>query len=285
MSSANMGLMVGAGCRLPHKHSSAAYRWIPLSGLPARFDRHRVPGCGRVLEGQTGGMAGRRRSDLDVGQLTRVLEDDQACRDLREYLGVGLGEGELPVSTGGRFEFLDGGGDRADACNLFTASDILSLEMLSVQLPPTVALDLLEGALGDDAAALLEQIPASVSLWDDGAAGLIEPGGPADTVWRLLESQGGVGWVTAGKLLARKRPSLIPVYDNVVRCAFGRPKGFWKALREALRQDGGSFMTTVQDLMERAGLPEQVTPLRTLDVAVWKRHRKQHTGHGCTGLT
>jgi Family of unknown function (DUF6308) len=230
-------------------------------------------------------MPGRRRSDLDVGQLTRILEGDQACQDLREYFGVGLGEGELPASTGGRFEFLGGGGDRSDSRNRFTASDILSIEMLSVRLPPRVTLDLLEGALGDDAAAFLEQIPVSVPLWDDGAAELIGYGGPADTVWRLLESQGGVGWVMAGKLLARKRPSLIPVYDNVVRCAFGRPKGFWRALREALRQDGGSFRITVQDLMERSGVPEQVTPLRTLDVAVWKRHRKLHTGHGCAGLT
>lgn len=230
-------------------------------------------------------MPGPRRGDLDVGQLTRILEDDQACQDLREYFGVGLEEGELPASTGGRFEFLGGGGDRADSRNRFTASDILSLQMLSVQLPPWVTLDLLEGALGGDAAAFLEQIPASMPLWDDGAAELIDDPGPAVGVWRLLESQGGVGWVTAGKLLARKRPSLIPVYDNVVRCAFGRPKEFWKALREALRQDGGSFRTTVEDLMERAGLPEQVTPLRTLDVVVWKRHRKQHTGHGCTGLT
>jgi hypothetical protein len=157
-------------------------------------------------------MPRRRRQDLDVARLTRILADDQACRDLRLYFGVGLGRGKLPPFTGGRFEFLDGGGDRPDACNRFTASDILSIEMLSVQLPPLVALDLLEGALGEEAAVLLKQIPTSVPLWDDEAEGLIEDDGPADSVWRLLESQDGVGWVTAGKLLARKRPSLIPVY-------------------------------------------------------------------------
>jgi hypothetical protein len=91
--------------------------------------------------------------------------------------------------------------------------------------------------------------------------------------------------VTAGKLLARKRPSLIPVYDDVVRCAFGRPREIWKALREALRQDDGSFRTTLEELMKRAGIPAEVTPLRTLDVTVWMRHRSLHTGHGCIGLT
>lgn len=114
---------------------------------------------------------------------------------------------------------------------------------------------------------------------------LIERGGPADSLWRLLEKQDGAGWVTAGKLLARKRPSLIPVYDNVVRCAFGWPQNVWIALREALRQDGGRFRATLNDLIERAGIPDQVTPLRALDVAVWMRHRSLHTGHRCVGLT
>jgi Family of unknown function (DUF6308) len=229
-------------------------------------------------------MAGRRRPSLDVDQLTRVLQDDRACRDLRLYYGVGLKAGELPPFAGGRFEFLDGGGDRADACNHFTASDILSLELLSVQVPPRVALDLLEGALGDEAALLLGQIPTTVSLWDNAAADLIEDGGPADSVWRLLERQYGVGWVTAGKLLARKRPSLIPVYDDVVRCAFGRPQNIWKALLEALRHDDGILRTTLEDLTKRAGIPIKVTPLRTLDVVLWMRHRSRHTGHRCAGL-
>jgi hypothetical protein len=83
-------------------------------------------------------MARTRRRDLDVAQLTRILEDDQACRDLQHYFGVGPGKGELPPSTGGRFELLDGGGDRAEVCNRFTASDIVALGLLSVQLPARV---------------------------------------------------------------------------------------------------------------------------------------------------
>jgi hypothetical protein len=230
-------------------------------------------------------MPRKRRQELDVSRLTRILEDDQACRDLRLYFGVGLKRRELPPFTGGRFELLDGGGDRANTCNRFTASDILSIEMLSVQLPPLVALDLLDGALGEEAAAFLNQIPTSVLLWDNEAEDLIKDGGPADSVWRLLENQDGVGWVTAGKLLARKRPSLIPVYDDVVRCAFDWPREIWKALRDALRQDGGSFRAVLEDLSKRSGIPAEITPLRALDVVLWMRHRSHHTGHGCAGLT
>jgi hypothetical protein len=90
--------------------------------------------------------------------------------------------------------------------------------------------------------------------------------------------------VMAGKLLARKRPSLIPVYDEIVRCAFGWPEDIWKALRDALRQDDGSFRTVLEGLKKRAGIPRQVTLLRILDVAIWMRHRPLHTGHLCAGL-
>jgi hypothetical protein len=45
-----------------------------------------------VLERQAVGMPEQRRRNLDVGQLTRVLEDDQVRKDLREYFGVGLGD-------------------------------------------------------------------------------------------------------------------------------------------------------------------------------------------------
>jgi hypothetical protein len=92
-------------------------------------------------------MARARRSNLDVARLARIVAEDQACRDLRLYFGVGLGAGELPPYAGGRFELLDGGGDRADVCNCFTASDIVALRLLSVELPARIALDLIEGAL------------------------------------------------------------------------------------------------------------------------------------------
>jgi hypothetical protein len=225
-----------------------------------------------------------RRQLLDVVQLTKILADDQACQDLRCYFGVGLGSGEVSPYTGGRFEFLDGGGDQVEICSRFTAADIVALGLLSIDLPGRVALDLLEGALGDEAAALLAQIPASVNLWDEEAADLIAKGGPADNLWRLLERQDGAGWVTAGKLLARKRPALIPVYDNVVRCAFGWPQDIWTALRNALRQDDGSFRAALDDLRQRAGLPRQVTPLRVLDVTIWMQHSSLHTGSRCSGL-
>jgi hypothetical protein len=50
--------------------------------------------------------------------------------------------------------------------------------MLGVQLAPLVALDLLEGALGEEATTFLEQIPTSVPLRDNDAGELIKDGDP-----------------------------------------------------------------------------------------------------------
>jgi hypothetical protein len=69
--------------------------------------------------------------------------------------------------------------------------DILSLELLGVQLPPRVALGLLEGALREDA-AFLERIPIPVPLWDERAGKLIELAGLADALWRLLKVMTGL---------------------------------------------------------------------------------------------
>lgn len=105
---------------------------------------------------------------------------------------------------------------------------------MSVRIPAQAALDLLEGDLGVRVSKLLSCVPSDVDMVDAGVADLV-PGSPADTAWDVLCGQPGIGWVTAGKLLARKRPRLLPVYDQVVRCVLGRPRAFWLALHAALR--------------------------------------------------
>ena len=70
--------------------------------------------------------------------------------------------------------------------------------------------------------------------------------------------------MTAGKLLARKRPHLIPVWDNVVRCALARPASAWMWLDELLREQDGAVLHQLEKLHQEAGLPADVSLLRTL---------------------
>ncbi|MER8062737.1 MULTISPECIES: DUF6308 family protein [unclassified Streptomyces] len=218
-------------------------------------------------------------SGTSLGQRLRVLLGaERAVGDLRRYFGIDLPPGAVPF-TGSRFEHLAGGGDRPEAADRFTAEDLVAVQALSVTVPASVALDLLEGRLGAQLSGLLHAVPRDIDMVD-AEADVVADGSPADQAWHLLCAQYGVDWVIAGKLLARKRPRLLPVYDRLVRCALGRPRpSFWLALHAALRADDGAVHRQLLALRQVAGVPETVSALRVCDVAVWMNHRA--LGHAC----
>lgn len=203
-----------------------------------------------------------------------VSDEQEALANLRRYFGVELPPGAQPF-TGSRFEHLAGGGDGPGVADTVTAADLIAVQTLSVTVSVRVALDLLEGPLGAQLSVLLGAVPAHLDMAEADEVHLA-PGSPADRAWHLLLRQDGVGWVTAGKLLARKRPRLLPVYDDVVRCAVGRPPSFWPALRSALRADGFALHRRLEGLRQDAGLAETVSVLRVCDVIVWMGHRTEH---------
>ncbi|WP_327180591.1 DUF6308 family protein [Streptomyces sp. NBC_01334] len=213
-----------------------------------------------------------------LGQRLRVLlSAERVVGDLRRYFGIGMPPGGVPF-TGSRFEHLAGGGDRPEVTDRFTAEDLVAVQTLSVTVPAPVALDILEGPLGVRLSGLLHAIPRDINMVD-ADADVVADGSPADQAWHLLRDQPDVGWVIAGKLLARKRPQLLPVYDRVVRCAVGRPPSFWLALHTALRDDDAALHRQLLELRQIAGVPETVSALRVCDVAVWMGHRAE--GHAC----
>ncbi|MFH8222695.1 DUF6308 family protein [Streptomyces sp. NPDC018057] len=221
-------------------------------------------------------------SDDLYPRLGGLMAPERAVRDLRDYFGVGAAPGAVSY-TGSRFESLGGGGDRPETADTVTAEDLIAVQTLSVRVPAPVALDLLEGELGVRMSGLLRAIPAGLDMADAGTAHLAA-GSPADEAWKLLRGQPRIGWVTAGKLLARKRPRLLPVYDQVVRCVLSEPESFWLGLWAALRTDERALHHALADLRQRAGLPEHISVLRVCDVVLWMRHRKEHRRSGCTGI-
>ncbi|MGW9083679.1 DUF6308 family protein [Streptomyces yangpuensis] len=214
-------------------------------------------------------------------RLASLVASEQAIPDLRRYFGTGLPDVTAPF-TGSRFQHLAGGGDRPAVANTVTAEDLIAVQTLSVRIPAQVALDLLEGSLGDRLSELLRSVRFDIDMVEAEAADLAE-GSSAHTAWCLLRDQPGVGWVTAGKLLARKRPRLLPVYDQVVRCVLGRPKSLWLALHGALRADEHELHRALIALRQSAGLPETVSALRVCDVVLWMHHRTDHRRRGCIG--
>ncbi|WP_329144609.1 DUF6308 family protein [Streptomyces sp. NBC_01456] len=139
------------------------------------------------------------------------------------------------------------------------------------------------------------KIPAA--LWDrQYAAGLLQrywatraDGAPVYTGSRFERLGGGgdrrevrncftaedfvaVATVGAGKLLARKRPRLLPVYDAVVKKVFERPVSdltFWSDMRTELRSDEGALVSHLEQIRDLAGIGRDIGVLRVLDVAAW----------------
>ena len=221
---------------------------------------------------------------LSLDDLLTLVEGPRAVEDLRAYYEPGRAPRRMPTYSGSRFEFLAGGGDRPDTANRITHEDLVAVTMLEVDVPGDVALALLEGDLGLDVAGHLAEIPTDVPITDPLAPGLLGTGSHADAAWDILEEPHGMGWVITNKLLARKRPQLIPVYDRVTRCAYGRPDGLWLWLVGLFAEDGGVLGERLAAARKAAGLPDCVTDLRTLDVITWMRHHREHTQTNCAGL-
>lgn len=222
-------------------------------------------------------------SPLNLDYVLELVADPQGVQDLGAYFGVQALPGS-PVFSGRRFGSLGLDDYRDHDPNRFTAADLLAVQCLSVTVPIEVAIDLLEGELGHQLGDLLGRVEIDIDLGTEASRALIGDGRAADQAWQLLRKQDDVGWVTAGKLLARKRPRLIPVWDNVVRCAFGRPRNAWLWLDGLLREQDGALRQLLATTRDAAGLSEQISLLRTLDVVFWMRHRNSHRPSRCPGL-
>ncbi|MER5454633.1 DUF6308 family protein [Micromonospora sp. NPDC002389] len=216
---------------------------------------------------------------LPLHDIMAVLDEECAVPNLRRYFA------NYPKPfTGSQFETL-GGGAAALHRDVVTAEDLIAVQLLEVRVPAAVALELLQGDLGQRISDELRKIPASVDLSDKRARTYVQDGGPADRAWHLLVERPGVKETIAGKLLARKRPRLIPIYDSVLQCALrGRP-GFWLWLHEQLRADDLRLIRRLRELRVAADIPVHVSDIRVFDIVIWMRHEGEHLSRSCPGLS
>ena len=173
-----------------------------------------------------------------------------------------------------------GGGQPPDEV---TVADLMAVTLLDISWSPR-AVRLLLGEHRQRMSDLLRGIGDDIDLWDADD----EKVAAADKAWDfLVDDLPYVGPVTAGKLLARKRPRLVPIYDQVI----GRwlpylcNVGFWETLRATLADSGlRDEIKAVRPHAETEG----VALLRLLDVAVWmtgsrsENVRASHRRHGFT---
>ncbi|WP_433830835.1 DUF6308 family protein [Actinoplanes sp. CA-015351] len=196
----------------------------------------------------------------------RNPDDEAALRLLRRYYGdpvTGAG-----AAIGAAFDDWDSTGTRLADADRFVADDLVAVSLLSVRVPGAAAVVLLRDR-ADEFAELLGAIGPDRDLVDE-AEPLTDDKWPG---WRLqaaLRTIDGIDTTIATKLIARKRPRLRPIWDRVVAEVTGARKHQWEPLRAKLQEDDRSLQRRLIGLHAKAGLPEQVSPLRIFDVIAWR---------------
>jgi hypothetical protein len=198
-------------------------------------------------------------------------EDFAACL-VRRYLDESSGRARY---SGAYFDRLGGRGDQGEAANQFTAEDLLAITMLSVRIEGYHALEILHYR-ADELNGLLSEIPVGVPLQAPEAGDLIREGGPAWRLWDAIcdieprPEKNSVGPITAGKLLAHKRPNLLPVYDSRIKKVLSRRRvdnEWWHDLHDDLVNRQG-FVQMLESVRVKANAGD-MSLLRIFDVMCW----------------
>lgn len=145
----------------------------------------------------------------------------------------------------------------------FEATDLLAVQALSVTVPSGSALSLLIDQ-AEEFNAELKNLPGC-DIWE-AERSIFETEGAATKLFRLLDRLPEVGTTKATKLMASKRPNLVPIQDTFVEEELMEPRGrFWLPIYDQLAD--ASLRKFIHELT--AAAPEGVSLLRRIDVSVW----------------
>jgi Family of unknown function (DUF6308) len=187
----------------------------------------------------------------------------QAIRHLYEY---------MTLYTGRFFEKF---AERSDD-DRFEADDIVAVSCLGVNVPEAVSAWLLLGEGQERSETLLAQLGSrSVALTEFDLAS----NAAALDLWQLLGDQRDMGPTTVSKLMAAKRPHLVPIYDAYVADALLSPstgRSTWWEPWQALLQgsEGPELVNAAEEV--RAGAKAigadvtHLSILRIIDIVVWR---------------
>ncbi|MHD0306251.1 DUF6308 family protein [Rhodococcus erythropolis] len=192
-------------------------------------------------------------------------DDDGAVDVLQEYFTRKVQKTGY-LRTGALWDSWDPSGRRLENFDRFTAEDLVAVTLLSVKVPGQGALILL-GEKNAELNALLVEVGPDRDLASESEEMTAD-----SAAWRLetaLREIHGVGRTIASKLIARKRPRLYPIYDDVVGRMLETKAAHLEPVRQSLHVRNGELHHRLLDLRDRAGLGEDVPTVRILDVLAW----------------
>lgn len=192
--------------------------------------------------------------------------EEQAVKVLREYFLATTSNGH-PRYSGGQFDSWDPSNTRAASADTFTADDLVAVSFLAVDVPGDAAIQL-QKTRREEFDSLLKAVGSDRDLADE--SNVADGDFPVWPLWHALMGLPSIGPTTASKLLARKRPRLVPIFDSVIKeHLLGGNGSQWAPLRAALAADNRAFHVRMLALRDAADLPEEISPLRILDVLAW----------------
>lgn len=178
-------------------------------------------------------------------------------------------------------------GDGVDDPHRISSDDLLATTMLSIGVSPKSRSGLRPSQMlrierdGVQLRSLLDELPTVIALHElpehdvDIVLGEAS-GGAAWRLFRYVRDEIGIPRIAAYKLLARKRPHLLPVRDTVVERALGyrpRDRHWWTAWWAALHT-APDLVHQLRSLRADAGVPsDAVSLLRVADICVWMAGR------------
>jgi hypothetical protein len=220
--------------------------------------------------------------ELLAGEYALDLLSAYFCRDDDGYVYSGAVFDSYPADP------LSGDAVSCDTANVVTGSDLVALSLLGIRVTGYEALIITQyraQEIGD----LLGSIPADARIEEEASAALLTRDGPAWQLWKLLYEikdrtrEARFGAVAAGKLLARKRPDLIPIEDSQIAGVFrrkapDRDEHWWDDVRTAaldtqLTANGNTLWGHLARLRGEAGA-DHLPVLRILDIIGWMHARR-----------
>lgn len=182
-------------------------------------------------------------------------------------------------ATGAFFERFDAPASEPNELNF---SDVAATWSLSVPRSPGI-LRFIEQNGNAMIKPLLARWPDQdlASMCSDCLSRLDSEAGGLGEAWKILVGVDGVGAVTASKLLAKKRPHLVPIYDQVIAFGLGLDgsRHHWTVMHRLLTENEGRLqkrlLGIVQAEAERHPERAALSALRVFDILMWMHYRRE----------
>lgn len=186
--------------------------------------------------------------------------------------------------SGAHFDDWAGRGDRTEIANQLTGDDFVAVSLLSLDMSPEAAIGL-GWHRNTEVQRLLAAIPTSrdfTTLNRDEFETHFGSGSPAQQLWDVLRGRQGYTWgigpTTASRVMARKRPKFIPLFDSYVGPMMGLAKGSskdqWIVWHEAFQEDR-ALAGRLDAIRAAAGAPSHASRLRIMDIVLWLKAKDE----------